>query len=89
MEDLFNNNALSKVLDFLLDEPSFDFSQADIARETGLSWKTVHEIFPTLEKFQIISPTRTINRAKLYKINLDSKVLKFFATIRSGSFCDN
>ena|SRR3989338_2331185 len=77
IEGLFKNNAFAKVLDFLMDEPSFDFSQSDITRETKLSWKTVHELFPLLEKFQIIVPTRVINRAKLYRVNTESKVFQF------------
>ena len=77
IEDLFKNNALAKILDFLLDEPSYDFSQSDIKRETGLSWKTVHELFPLLEKLKIIVPTRTINRAKLYTVNTAAPVFKY------------
>lgn len=77
IEDLFQNNALSKILDFLLDEPSYDFSQSDITRETGLSWKTVHELFPLLERFQILVPTRVINRAKLYRVDKGSAVFQF------------
>ena len=77
IEDLFKKNALANILDFLMDEPSFDFSQSDIKRETSLSWKTVHELFPILEQLQIIVPTRVINRAKLYKVNTKSKVFQF------------
>lgn len=81
IEDLFKNNALAKILDFLLDEPSYDFSQSDVKRETNLSWKTVHELFPILEKFGIIVPTRTINRAKLYEVRPDAPVFKYLQMI--------
>lgn len=66
---LFGDNTSVKILDFLLDEWELDFSKADVARETGATWKTVNELWPKLEDFGLIEHTRTVNRAKMYKIN--------------------
>jgi len=65
---LFGNTPIVKILDFLLDEWDLDFSKADVARETGVSWKTVNEVWSTLEKFGLVEYTRTVNRAKMYRI---------------------
>jgi len=65
---LFGNTPIVKILDFLLDEWDLDFSKADVARETGVSWKTVNEVWRTLEKFGLVEYTRTVNRAKMYRI---------------------
>ncbi len=76
LEELFGNTVIVKVLDFLLDEWELDFSKADVARETRVSWKTINEIWKKLEEFRLIEYSRTINRAKLYKVNTSSPVFK-------------
>ena len=76
LKELFGNTAMVKVLDFLLDEWELDFSKADVARETGVSWKTINEIWKKLEEFKLIEYSRTINRAKLYRVNTASPVYK-------------
>ncbi|MFP3909241.1 MAG: hypothetical protein ACOC5L_02850 [Halobacteriota archaeon] len=62
----------TRILDFLLDEWELDFSKADVAKETGSTWKTVNELWPRLEYFGLIEYTRTVNRAKMYRINKNS-----------------
>lgn len=76
LADFFEATALIKVLDFLLDEWETDFSQADIAREAGLNWKTVHLIMPRLEKRGLIVKTRSISRAKMYRVGSESDAFK-------------
>jgi Mn-dependent DtxR family transcriptional regulator len=76
IRDLIGNTAIIRVIDFLLDEWELDFSKADVARETGVSWKTINEIWKKLETFGLIKYSRTINRAKLYKVNTESAVYK-------------
>ena len=76
LADFFESSALIKVLDFLLDEWEADFSQADIAREAGLNWKTVHLLMPRLERARLVKGTRAISRAKMYKVGTDSEAFK-------------
>ena len=78
LSDFFEQSALIKVLDFLLDEWETDFSQADIARETGLNWKTVHLIMPRLCRAGLVVPTRAISRAKMYRVGTESKAFQGF-----------
>ena len=75
---LFGETPIVKILDFLLDEWDLDFSKADVAREAGVSWKTVNEVWDTLEKFGLIEYTRTVNRAKMYRLKKNNlfKALK-------------
>ncbi len=65
---LFGDTPIVKILDFLLDEWDLDFSKADVARETGVSWKTVNEVWSVLERFGLVEYTRTVNRAKMYRV---------------------
>ena len=78
LQELFGDGAMVKILDFLLDEWDLDFSKADVARETGVSWKTVNELWSRLEKFGLVEYTRTVNRAKMYRVNKNNvfKALK-------------
>lgn len=83
---LFGDSPMVKILDFLLDEWDLDFSKADVARETGVSWKTVNEVWSKLERFGLVEYTRTVNRARMYRVkkndlfkalkNLDLEILK-------------
>ena len=65
---LFGDTPIVKILDFLLDEWDLDFSKADVAREARVSWKTVNEVWSVLERFGLVEYTRTVNRAKMYRI---------------------
>ena len=78
LSELLGNGAMIKILDFLLDEWELDFSKADVAKETGVSWKTVNELWDKLEKFGLVKYTRTVNRARMYKVNKNNvfKALK-------------
>src|SRR3989344_3854060 len=76
LENLFTRPAVVKVLDFLLELWELDFSMADISRETGLTWPVVAEVMPTIEKFALVKVSRTVGRAKLYKVNEDSPIIQ-------------
>jgi transcription initiation factor IIE alpha subunit len=78
LKHLFGDSSMVRILDFLLDEWELDFSKADVAREAGVTWKTVNELWSKLEEFGLIEYTRTVNRAKMYRINKNAlfKALK-------------
>lgn len=65
-----------RVLDYLLTERDLDFSITDIAKNAGIGRATLYRIFDDLIKHKIILPTRTIGKAKLYKLNKDNYVIK-------------
>ena len=59
-----------RIIDFFLDNPSFDFTKKEVIEALGMSKQTFYKYFPDLEKYEIIKVSRRIGRAKLYKINL-------------------
>lgn len=61
-----------RVLDYLLTEKDLDFSISDMARNAGVGRTTLYRILGDLTNNKIIVPTRTIGKAKLYKLNKDS-----------------
>lgn len=75
LADLFNDSAMVRVLDFILDKPEFDFSKAEVARQSKLTWISVNNVFPQLEKLGMIRKTRNVNRAEMYCVVKDSKLL--------------
>jgi predicted transcriptional regulator len=67
---------VAKVLDVLSVEKEKDFSMTEIARLSGMSYRTMQRIFPALVSQGLVKKTRNIGRAEMYKINLDN--LKMF-----------
>lgn len=72
LESVFPGST-SKILDFLGTFKTWDYSVSDIAKNSGLSFKTALNEIKNLEEQQVVSKTRTVGKATMYKLNLDSK----------------
>ena len=73
----FGDAPTVKVLDFFIAERGlYDYTLTEIAENSGVSWTTLHKIFPMLEKFKIVRETRRIGRAKLYSLNEENPFVK-------------
>lgn len=73
----FGDTPLIRILDFLLCEGLyFDYSLSDIARNSDVSWSTLHLVWPKLEKKGFVRQTRTVGRAKMFQTNKDNLVIK-------------
>jgi hypothetical protein len=73
---IFGDSPAARVLDFLCLYGAFDYSLTEIARNSGVGWKTLHSVWPRLEKYGIVIMTRKIGRAKMYRMNRNSKIAK-------------
>jgi DNA-binding IclR family transcriptional regulator len=88
---VFGNSPMIRVIDFLLAERGlYDYTLSDISKNSGVSWSTLHRIFPGLLETGIVEQTRTIANAKLYRIDeknslvqelirLDNQISDYFA----------
>lgn len=65
-----------RIIDFFLDNPLFDFTKKEAIEALGMSKQTFYKYFPDIEKYNIVTVTRRIGRAKLYKINLKNPLVK-------------
>ena len=74
--EVFGNNPIIKVLDFLLEGRNLDYSMTDIAENANIGWTTLHRIWNKLIKLKIVTPTREIGRAKLFKLNQENLAVK-------------
>jgi len=73
---VFGNSPIVKVIDFFLDNREFDYSLTDIAKNVDIGWSTLHQFWANLVKLGIVTKTRRIGRAELYKLNLNSPLVK-------------
>lgn len=65
-----------RLLDLLITGREYDFTLTDMAVKAGMSWSTLHRIFPRFIRNKIVIQTREIGRAKLYKLNLANLLVK-------------
>ncbi|MGI0102937.1 MAG: helix-turn-helix domain-containing protein [Nitrosotalea sp.] len=72
LESVFSGST-SKILDFLATFKDWDYSVSDIAKNSRVSFKTALNEIRNLEKQGVLSRTRTVGKAIMYKLNLDSK----------------
>ena len=76
LTEIFGNSPPVRILDFFLDNKLFDFSKSEIAREIGMSKVTVHKYIDALLRLGILKENRKIGRASMYKLNLESPLVK-------------
>jgi DNA-binding transcriptional ArsR family regulator len=65
-----------RIIDFLADNRLFDYSQKDIIEGAGVSKKSFYDNLPSLEALGVVKRTRNVGKAKLYKLNEASPVVK-------------
>lgn len=67
---VFGDSPMIRVLDFLLAERGlYDYTLSDISENSGVSWTTLHRVFPELVEMGVVEQTRTIANARLYRLN--------------------
>lgn len=73
---VFGDSAIVKVIDFFLDNREFDYSLTDIAKNADIGWTTLHNFWKDIVALGIVTKTRQIGRAELYKLNISSPLVK-------------
>ena len=76
--DVFGDTPINRILDFLVIHEEFDYSMKDIAENSGVGYATLKLFWPNLEKSKVVILTRTIGKAKLYRLNAKSKAVQRF-----------
>lgn len=67
--EVFGNNPIIKVLDFLITFQLFDYPLTEIAKNSGVSYSTLQTFWDKLEKNNIVIKTRRVGKSDLYKLN--------------------
>ncbi|MBU1203966.1 MAG: hypothetical protein KKG60_02770, partial [Nanoarchaeota archaeon] len=74
--NVVGNSPTMRILQYLIEGRHFDYTLTDLANNAGVSWGTLHTIFPKLIKYGIVLKVREVGIAKLYKINQSNEVAK-------------
>ena len=67
--EIFGNNPVIKVLDFLITFQAFDYPMTEIAKNSKVSYSTLQTIWGGLVKNNIVIKTRRVGKSDLYKLN--------------------
>lgn len=76
--DVFGDSPVLRVLDFLVVNEDFDYSMTDIAQLSGVGYSTLKLFWNRLEESSIVANTRTVGKAKMYKLDTSNSVVKKF-----------
>jgi len=76
VRELGIKSPMLKILDFLMDNEAFDYSKTDIAEGAGLSRTTLFKAWPKLEALGLITATRAVGQAKMYRLNKQNSIVK-------------
>ena len=77
LSNVFSSRAVSQIMDFFLDHKEFDYSPGEIAKKTGLSFRTIFRELPHLEKNQLVYISRKIGKTNMYRLNTDFQAVAF------------
>ncbi|MCS4537358.1 MAG: hypothetical protein HYY67_00675 [Thaumarchaeota archaeon] len=76
LRKILGDSAMVRLLDFLTTNRRLDYSKTEIAKYSGIGWKTIFKLWPMLEKYNLVKLTRKVGRAKLYRLNIESPIAK-------------
>ena len=74
--ELFGNNPMMKVIDFLITFQLFDYPLTEIAKNSGVSYSTLQTFWDKLERNNIIIKTRRVGKSDLYKLNINNPAVQ-------------
>jgi DNA-binding transcriptional ArsR family regulator len=67
---------VTRLINFLIIGREFDYTLTDLASKAGISWTTLNRIFPRLLSEGVVVEMRKIGRARLFKLNINSPIVK-------------
>lgn len=74
--EYFGDTPILRIMDFLLENRLFDYSKKQIIDETGLAKATFYKYWGRLIESNVVKPTRSFGKTKLYKINEQNPIVK-------------
>ncbi|MBC8501088.1 MAG: hypothetical protein ISS25_02910 [Nanoarchaeota archaeon] len=74
--EVMGDHPMNRILDFLIIFNKFDYSKKEIARNSHVSYATLKYLWPNLERIGLVTFTRKIGKATLYKLNTENPIVK-------------
>lgn len=72
----YGSSPQMRIVDYLMDFPTNDFTQKEIIEALGMSKTTFYKYFDNLVEFGMIRVNRKIAKSKLYSINLKNPLVQ-------------
>lgn len=73
--DVVGDSSTMRIMQYLIEGRDFDYTLTDLTN-AGVSWGTLHTVFPKLIEHGVVLKVREVGRAKLYKINKENIAAK-------------
>ncbi len=73
---LLGEQPLFKIIDFLIDNLSMDFSKKQIAEGAGISRASLFQHWDVLEQHDMVRVTRQFGKTKLYTLDTKNQIVK-------------
>jgi len=74
--EVFGDNPVMKVIDFLITYQLFDYPLTEIAKNSGVSYSTMQAFWDKLERNKIVIKTRRVGKSDLFKLNTENPAVK-------------
>lgn len=68
----------NRVWNFLIVYSEYDYSMKDIARYSDVGYTTLKVLWKEFKEKKIVVQTRTVGKAKMYKLNVENPVVSTF-----------
>ncbi len=68
----------NRIWSFLIVHSEYDYSMRDIARYSKVGYTTLKAVWKDLKRKKIVLETRTVGRAKMYRLNTKNRVVAKF-----------
>lgn len=81
LRDLFQTHAVVKILDFLTLYKGFEYTRSEIAKNVGISRRTLYKVFPILENFELVKLTRSSGKIKFYRLNTENSISQYLIAL--------
>ena len=76
LEKLFTGSATAKILDLLWECQDKELTLTEIADKAGIHYTTLMKALPQLQRLGMVTMTRQVGNAKLYRINKEDVMVK-------------
>ncbi len=64
-----------RILNYLIKYRGLDYSMSDIARNSNVGWATLSRLWKEFVGLKIITATREVGKAKLFKLNEENEAV--------------
>jgi len=76
--EAYGDGPILRVLDFLITFQDYDYSMKDIAKHAKIGYTTLKLFWQSLLERKIVKQTRTVGKAKMYKLNTENQEVQAF-----------